>query len=365
VRILFVNSAREVGGGPTSALDLATGLADAGHRVIVACHPRSAIMGRLHDRPQIVALPIAIRAELNPWRVVQLRRAMRKAQPDVVLADKRKDVKLCFWARGRPSSGPAIVHRHGAPSPLRDGAVYRFVWPRLQAMIVNSEAMKREMLRRTPWLAAVPLEVIHNGKDLSRYRPMPEERAAMRASLGIGEGEYVACFHGSALPRKRVGDLLEAAAGLAGRLEVHVLVIGEGPDANDLTETARTRGIRATFPGIRTDIPQVLSAADVSVHLSVAEGFSNSVVEALACGLPVIASDAHSHPEQVADAVTGRLVPPGDLGALCEALREFADPTVRGRASAAARAYAEARLGFDRMIEAYVEVLTRAATARA
>jgi glycosyltransferase involved in cell wall biosynthesis len=136
-----------------------------------------------------------------------------------------------------------------------------------------------------------------------------------------------------------------------------VLVVGEGPDEAALRESARGFGIRSTFTGKRADVPEVLSAADVSVHLSAAEGFSNSVVEALACGLPVIASRAHSHVEQVADGVTGRLVPPGDVAALCEALIEYADPEVRRRAGAAARESAEARLGLDRMIAAYADVL--------
>jgi len=360
VHILFVNSARGLGGGLTSALDLARGLAHAGHAVTMVCHPQGEILRRLRGDERIAVLPIAIRAELNLWRVVQLRRAIRRVRPDVILGDKRKDVKISFWARGR-SKTPAIVHRHGAPSPLRDGAVYRFVWPRLQAVVVNSEAMKRELLHRTPWLSGIPVQVIPNGKDLGHYRPMPEARASMRDSLGIRDDEYVACFHGSPQPRKRVGDLLEAAARLSGRLDVHVLIVGDGPDAAALREQAHKLGIRGTFTGPRTDIPALLSAADVSVHLSIAEGFSNSVVEALACGRPVIASRAHSHGEQVTDGHTGRLVPPGDIGALCDALLEYANPEVRRRADAAAREDAKARLGLDRMIDAYARVLEAAA----
>lgn len=356
MRILFVNSATGPGGGISSALDLATGLAGAGHSVTAVCHPESDLWRALRADARIDAVPIAIRAELNLWRVVQLWHVVRRVRPDVILADKRKDVKLAFQARGRAKT-PAIVHRHGAPSPLRDGAVYRFVWKRIQAVIVNSDAMKRELLRRTPWISAVPIHVIHNGKDLARYRPRPGARGPMRASLGIPADAYVACFHGVLQRRKRVADLLRAAAQLAGRPEVHVLVAGDGPDEAELRELAQRLGVSATFTGKRADVPELLSAADVSVHLSEAEGFSNSVVEALACGLPVIASQAHSHPEQVADGRTGRLVPTGDLAALGDALVEFSDPERRRLAGTHARLGAEAEFGLDRMVAAYSEVL--------
>jgi len=362
MRILFINSARGWGGGLTTAIELATGLTAAGHEVTLVCQPGSAIQERIREHPGIRTLPLVIRGELNLWRIVQLRRLLKDFSPDVVLADRPKDVKFVVPARGWDRT-PAIVHRHGAPHSIPERLHYRLLWPRLDAMIVNSEAKKREQLERTPWLAHVPMHVIYNGKDLARFRPLPGSRAGMRASLGIGEDEYVAGFHGSPQPRKRVDDLLHAAARLDGRLGLHVLIVGKGPDSGKLEVLARRLGIRTTFAGIRTDVPEVLSACDVAVNLSTNEGFSNSVVEALACGLPVIASRAHSHPEQVEDGVTGRLVPVGDLDGLVDALGEFADPARRRDAGRAARRTAEASLGFDAMIEAYLRVLREAAAA--
>lgn len=362
MRILFLNSARGPGGGVTTALELATGLTDAGHEVTLVCRPDDALHSRIREHPAVRAAPLAIRGELNLWRILQLRRLMRTVNPDIVLADRHKDVKFAVPARGAHRT-PAIVHRHGAPYALPDRLYYRLLWLRLDAMIVNSEAMRHEQLGTTPWLSAVPMYVIHNGKDLERFRPRPSLRVAMRESLGIREAEYVAGFHGSLQPRKRVADLLRAAARLEGRLDVHVLIAGRGTDSDALEALARELGIRSTFTGQRDDVAEVLSACDVSVNLSSAEGFSNSVVEALACGLPVIASRAHSHPEQIEDGVTGRLVPIGDLNALAAALIEFADPAVGRRAGEAARRHAEAAFGFEAMIEAYVRVFREAAAA--
>lgn len=356
VRVLFVNSARRLGGGLTSGLDLAAGLAGAGHAITIVCHPASAIHAQARADQRIEVVPLVMRSELNLWRALQLRGVIRRVRPDVILADRRKDVKFSFWARGFRRT-PAIVHRHGAPSPLSDSPIYRYTWTRIQGIIVNSLAMAAELRGRTPWIARVPIHVIHNGKDLQRYRPRPGERAAMRAALGIGAAEYVACFHGVLQRRKHVSDLLRAAARSAPDEPIHLLIVGEGPDEEELRTAAAESGIRATFTGRRADVPELLCAADVAVHLSDAEGFSNSVVEALACGLPVIASHAHSHPEQIEDGVTGRLVPPGDLEALGSALAEFRDLSVRQRAGAAARRTAEARFGLGRMVAEYAEAL--------
>jgi glycosyltransferase involved in cell wall biosynthesis len=362
MRILFVNSARDWGGGHTTALELATGLTAAGHEVTLVCQPGSALLSRIREHPEARVAPLTISGVLNLWRIVQLRRLMRAVAPDVVLADRHKDVKFAVPARGLDRT-PAIVHRHGAPHTLPDRLHYRLLWPRLDALIVNSEAMKQAQLRRTPWLSGVPVHVIHNGKDIDRFRPRPELRAGMRASLGIREDEYVAGFHGSPQPRKHVDDLLHAAARLDGRLALHLLVVGYGMDSEKLEAMARRLGIRCTFTGIRTDVPEVLSACDVSVNLSSAEGFSNSVIEALACGLPVIASRAHSHPEQIEDGVTGRLVPMGNIDAVVAALIEFADPAIRRRAGEEARRRAESSLDFAGMIEAYVRVFRAAVAA--
>jgi glycosyltransferase involved in cell wall biosynthesis len=362
MKILFVNSARGPGGGITSALDLAHGLAGRGHEVAVVCHPEGGIRHRLDANSAVRAVPIAIRAELNPWRAVQLARRLAELRPDVVLADKRKDVKLSHAAR-RLRSDVALVHRHGAPSVLRDSVVYRAVWTRLDGLIVNSEAMRTQLLAATPWLSVVPMHVIPNGKDLGRYRPRPEMRDEVRLALGIPEHAFVVCYHGVLQPRKQVDVLLRALGPRPAGLGLHALIIGAGESREMLEDRARRSGVPVTFTGARDDVPELLAAADVAVHLSTAEGFSNAVVEAMACGLPVVASRATSHGEQITEGVHGRLVPPGDETAVLAAITELAtEPVLRQTMAAAARARAELEFGLDRMIAAYERALTNAVT---
>lgn len=356
MKIMLVNSAEGLGGGVTSTVELVTGLARAGHELEVVCRPDGAIQRRLGSLAGVSFLPLRGGGELHPVALFRLGRTIRRSEPDVIIADVRRDAKQCLIARGGGAS-PPIVNRFGNPDPLKDVRRYRTVWQRLQAIVTNSHAMMQQLQRLTPWITTIPGHVIHNGKDLDRFRPRPELRAAMRESLSIPGDAYVGCVHGSFSARKRVVELISAAAKLSGRQAVHLLLVGEGPEESALRQLVRERNVTATFTGVRSDIPELLAAADVAVSLSEAEGFSNSVVEAVACGLPVIASSAHSHGEQVIDGVTGRLVPLGDVDSVCSALIEFADPVARRDASEAARRHAEASFGIDRMVAAYTAVL--------
>ncbi len=358
MKIVFVNSARGWGGGLTSAVEVGLGLAEKGHEVTLVCHPESAIREQLEGDERLTLRPIGIRAELNPYRVLQLANLNRIVRPDLVLADKRKDLKLSVAARQLIGDFP-IVHRHGAPSGLRNGPIYRRVWGRaVQTMIVNSHTMRERMLAQTPWLKGVRIEVIHNGKDTRRYRPLPNQRARVRTELGIPDDAFVVSFHGSVQPRKNVELLVRAVTALPADLRVHGLIIGGGPTLAQLRRLATELRAPVIFTGIRRDIPEVLSVADTAAHLSTAEGFSNSVIESMACGLPLILSDATSHPEQVDDGAQGLLVSPGDVNAVADAIRWLAtDPEGRARMGAAARQRAIKEFSRERMIERYNAVL--------
>jgi glycosyltransferase involved in cell wall biosynthesis len=363
MRIVFVNSARGVEGGLTATLDLGLGLAELGHDVTVVCHPGSAIRERLEGDPRVNLTPVAIRAELNPLRPAQLARISRRVGPDLVIADRRKDLKLSVAARWLCGRYP-IVHRHGAPSVLKDTLIYRYFWGReLQMLIVNSHTMRRLLLEHAPWLERVPLRVIHNGKDVKRYRPLPRLRRRMRAELGISEDAFVVSFHGIVQPRKNVDLLVRAVAELPRDLHVVALVIGTGPSLADLRRQALELNAPVVFTGTRRDIPEVLSAADAAVHLSTAEGFANSVIEAMACELPVIATDTTSHPEQIDDGKHGLLVPPGRWQGVADAIRWLAtDPAGRERMGKAARERVVAEFSRQRMLGRYDEVLREALT---
>jgi glycosyltransferase involved in cell wall biosynthesis len=125
------------------------------------------------------------------------------------------------------------------------------------------------------------------------------------------------------------------------------------------------QGLPVTFAGRQDDIPRVLSAADAAVHMSEAEGFSNAVLEAMACGLPVIASRATSHPEQVVEGETGYLVDPGDGVAVAERISRLARDLALARAlGSAGRLRVLERFTIDAMLSDYETALGQAAAGR-
>jgi glycosyltransferase involved in cell wall biosynthesis len=158
----------------------------------------------------------------------------------------------------------------------------------------------------------------------------------------------------------------EFAISALGRLNdsgrpVIYLVCGDGGRESELRHLARSVRLHAVFTGLleSEEIVGALAAADVVVHPSLHEIFPNAVGEAMACGRPVVATDAGGTGELLGrDGDTGVLVPPGDAAALAEAVRELlADPARRDRLGDAARRRIEAEFPLGRMIDRYEAAL--------
>jgi glycosyltransferase involved in cell wall biosynthesis len=136
-------------------------------------------------------------------------------------------------------------------------------------------------------------------------------------------------------------------------------VVGEGPERQVLTEEIAAGGLEGTvwLAGDRTDIPALLASMDVFLLPSLGEGISNTILEAMASGLPVIASDVGGNPELVTEGETGMLVPAGDVPALAEAMLRLCDElALRRRMGVAAQLEAQRRFAWDRAVEQYLGV---------
>ncbi len=175
---------------------------------------------------------------------------------------------------------------------------------------------------------------IPNGVDVSTYRPAsPEERRRLRERLGLPAAPGLLVYTGRLDAVKRVDVLVRALAGVPGAV---LVLVGEGPDRARLERVARDAGVhdRVRFAGLVEDVSEHLRAADAFVTPSVAEGLSNALLEALACGLPALAAPASGVRELLAD---GRGVVVEDDRAWASSLAEALAPTV-ARAEAGARA---------------------------
>jgi glycosyltransferase involved in cell wall biosynthesis len=225
--------------------------------------------------------------------------------------------------------------------------------------IVCVSGAVREFQQERTRLPDALYSVVPNGIDLSRFAD-PTSRKAARARMHLPEKALVAGTLGRFDPQKGMDLLVRAAAEpvLAERGAV-VVVSGYGPEEEALRRLGRRLRLgpgRLRFAGYQEAAEAYLPALDLFVCPSRWEGFGLVVVEAMACGLPVVASAVDSLPELVRDGVEGRLVPPEDPQALARVTAELlSDPAALRRMGAAARARAGA-FGLDRMAAGYARI---------
>lgn len=182
------------------------------------------------------------------------------------------------------------------------------------------------------------IHVIPNGVDAGRFRPTRSEaeREALRSALSIPTARFVVVIVAALRPEKNHEMLLDAAARIRMRRDDFIfLVVGDGPEGEKLRRRCRNLSLVDTvrFMGRRDDVHAVLAAADASVLCShpVVETFPLAVLEAMSSGLPVVASEVGAIRAMMQDGEEGRIVAPGDVEALAEALIALADMPEAGR----------------------------------
>ena len=210
-------------------------------------------------------------------------------------------------------------------------------------------------------LGGVPTRLIPNGVDTRRFTPAtPAERKGIRASLGLHADEPIALFVGRLERRKGLDVLLTAWADLARRPgPPRLLVAGPGEAEGWMTQ-ARALGLEGwvSFLGGREDVADLYRAVDLFVFPSRAEGCPNAVLEAMASGLPVVATNVAGNRETVGeDSRAGWLVPAEDPMALAEVVRTIvASPDLRQKVGVTAREVAEERFAIRRVGGQYLSL---------
>ena len=209
---------------------------------------------------------------------------------------------------------------------------------------------------------------IPNGVDASRFCPAENAaRARTRSTLGIApESPLIGCV-ADLFDVKRHVDLIDAFAQVRAEFpEAHLVLIGDGPLRRTIEERARDRDIidEVHLLGSRKDVDALLPALDVFVLASDTEGMSNAILEAQACGLPVIATEVGGNPDLVDD-ICGRLVAPRDPDALAAAmLALLRDAELCQQMGVAARARVTSKHSLDAMAQAYASLYRESVHAR-
>jgi glycosyltransferase involved in cell wall biosynthesis len=272
-------------------------------------------------------------------------RLLRHARRSIQLARKADVLDVHFALYGlapaiaRSSTRTAmVVHFHGpwaeesavgnnAPfaATMVKRVIERTVYHRADQFVVLSGAFKRTLVESyfvPPW----KIHVVPPGVDLERF--FPGDTAEARAALGIDCRAWVAVAARRLVPRMGLDVLLQAWADLGGRIPNSLLlIVGEGPMRTSLEEQARRLGLRSRVRFLGrvsdTDLRTCYQAANISIVPSLAlEGFGLVVVEALACGTPVVATDVGGLPEALAELDPSLIIPTGDPETLANRLEE-------------------------------------------
>jgi len=223
-----------------------------------------------------------------------------------------------------------------------------FEHPRLRAVICNSRMVADE-IRRGFRIAPEKLHVVYSGVDLEHFHPRHREalRGATRAEIGCHPRDTLFLFVGAGFARKGLGAAIEALK-LAKQRAYWLLVVGTDREAARFKAQAASLGDRVRFLGGREDVRPLYAAADCLILPSRYDPFPNTVLEALAMGLPVIVSNHAGAAEIIGRGVNGWVCEPDDPTGIADLMHEADAAIRRGELPTAARATAE-RYGMDAM----------------
>ena len=356
------------GGVPEHVAHLALGLGDHGHEVEVAGPVRASTYDRLEEAGIPIHRMTLARGYTRPHRdLAALRglvRVLRNGRYDLVHGHAAKAGTLARLA-ARAARLPAVYTPHCYPFAADTSAGWRALFTvaeRALARVTAATICVCEDERRVAAAAGIRpaerLHVIHNGSEPCAPVDPDPALAAMRA------GGPLAAAIAVMRRQKRIDVFLDAAPLVLARVpEARLVVVGEGPLSEDLHARAAGLGLdrdaRFAFLPFVGPSARYLRAIDVYVLSSAWEAFPIGVLEALACGVPQVATDVGGTRE-IVDEQTGMLVPPRDPAALADALVALlTDAPRRERLGRAARARHAERFGLERMVAATAALYER------
>jgi glycosyltransferase involved in cell wall biosynthesis len=366
--VLFAINNLQVGGAEMLTFELLNRLDRARFAPELACMREAGELGE-----QLTAIPVHTHVLSHKydfravWKIARLLRAGRFDALVTVGAGDRMFYGRLAAALARTPVVVSALHSTGWPDVIN--LPNRLLTPLTTAFVGCAEPHARYLIE-VEKLPASRVHWIPNGVDTDKFRPRAEHadppaaaRFDLRAELGFAASRKLIGIVAQLRPEKNHELLLQAFARVVAALpESALVIIGGGPRMAELTALAAELGLAADvkFLGPRGDVPRLLPQLDLFVLCSKIEANPVSILEAQACGLPVVSTRVGSIPETVRDSQTGLLVGPGDSAALGNALvRLLADDALRHRFGTAARANVVANWSLARMVRGYEELLTR------
>jgi sugar transferase (PEP-CTERM/EpsH1 system associated) len=301
----------------------------------------------------------------------RLFRIFREFQPAIVHTRNLAALEAMVPAWG--AAVPVRIHgEHGRAISDLDGTSrkYRLIRRLYRPFVHQYVALSHDLedyLNKSIGVPKQRIQHIYNGVDSERFRPHPGGKAPLSDSPFGDPSLFVVGTVGRMEAVKAQTNLAHAFVRILrtsprAAQSLRLVFVGDGPlrlEAEAIVSAARAESL-VWFSGERDDVPAVMRSLDCFVLPSLAEGISNTILEAMASGLPVIATRVGANADLIADGISGRLVPRADSEALArEILAYMADPAMARRHGRAGRQTVERRFSLDRMVGEYERLYRR------
>jgi glycosyltransferase involved in cell wall biosynthesis len=316
LKIIHIDPERNWGGGEAQVFGLLTHLAAKGHQNVLLGHPE----GRIYEavkKLNIKTRPLIVRNDFDPLAALRLSRIIREERCDLIHLHTKRAHALALWLRRRETT-PKIVVTRRMDYPVAKGWYTNQLYnSKVDGVIAISRSIVS--ILSEGGVDSKKITLIHSGVDARRF-----ERVAVRVKTDSDSA--VVGMAGIMEERKGHRSLLEAARLLKDRGQrIRYLLAGDGSLKPELQTRAATLGLKdqVSFPGFISNIAEFLGAIDLFVMPSLFEGLSVAVLEAMAAGKPVVATNVGGLAESGIDSITGFLVPPQDPRALADAIEKL------------------------------------------
>jgi L-malate glycosyltransferase len=356
---LHIDSARTWRGGQNQVLLTVLGMRALGHRSMLVAHPAGELRQRAKEGLDLVPLAPATEMDLSAaWR---LSRLVKQLKPDVIHAHDPHGVAMAALALSMSTQlgKPPLVASRRVDFHIKGNALSRWKYRQVDCFVCASDAIRKMVI--ADGVPAAHVVTVHEGIDLAHVAAAPA--VDLHAELWLPHHAPIVGNVAALVPHKGQRHLIDAAAIVVTQVpDARFVIAGEGELRPQLERQIKDHHLEkhVFLAGFRPDILSVHKAFDLFVMSSVTEGLGTSLLDAMACGKPIVATTAGGMPEVVADGETGLLVPPRDDEALAAAIiRLLNNPHLRATMGAAGERRVREHFSAERMVQDTLDLYRR------
>lgn len=358
---LHIDTARTWRGGQNQVLVTVMGLRALGQRTMLVAHPDGELKARAAEGLDL--MPLAPRTEMDLGAAWRLSRMLKQLQPRIVHAHDPHGVAMAALALSmstQPVKPPLVASRR-VDFHIRGNTLSRWKYRQVDCFICASEAIRQMLVG--DGIPEARTVTVHEGIDLGRVEAAPPARP--HEDFWLPHEAPIVGNVAALVPHKGQRYFIEAAALVVRHVpDARFVIAGEGELRPVLEKQIKDHRLEkhVVLAGFRPDVLSLHKSFDIFVLSSTTEGLGTSLLDAMACAKPVVATTAGGIPEVVEEGVTGLLVPPKDHEALARAIVTLLkDRELRKRLGSAGLARVRERFTAERMVQDTLRVYQRAA----